>query len=72
MPLTLLNVGSVAMVTRLVGNDSIKAHLNNLGFVEGKELKLFSFDGTNFIVKIDNSRYALNKDLAKRVYVREI
>lgn len=72
MPLTLLNIGQRAVVLKLSGNDTIKNHLNNLGFVEGKEVSLKSFDGTNYIIIIENSKYALNKDLAKRIFVKEI
>lgn len=50
----------------------MKTHLSNLGFVKGKKVKLFFFDGVNYIIMVDNSKYALNKDLAKRIYVREI
>lgn len=72
MPITLLKEGSQAEVIRITGDDSVKKHLNNLGFVAGKIVKLFFFDGVNYIIMVDNSKYALNKDLAKRVYVREV
>ncbi len=72
MPITLLNNDQEAEVIRIAGNDEIKAHLSNLGFVKGKKVKLFFFDGVNYIIMVDNSKYALNKDLAKRIYVREI
>lgn len=72
MPITLLNNNQEAEVIRITGNDDIKNHLSNLGFVKGKKVKLFFFDGVNYIIMVDNSKYALNKDLAKRIYVREI
>ena len=72
MPITLLNDWQEAEVIRITGNDEIKTHLSNLGFVKGKTIKLFFFDGVNYIIMIDNSKYALNKDLAKRIYVKEI
>ena len=72
MPITLLNNGQEAEVIRVTGNDEMKTHLSNLGFVKGKKVKLFFFDGVNYIIMVYNSKYALNKDLAKRIYVREI
>lgn len=72
MPITLLNNGQEAEVIRVTGNDEMKTHLSNLGFVKGKKVKLFFFDGVNYIIMVDNSKYALNKDLAKRIYVREM
>ena len=72
MPITLLNNNQEAEVIRITGNDDIKNHLSNLGFVKGKKVKSFFFDGVNYIIMVDNSKYALNKDLAQRIYVREI
>ena len=72
MPITLLNNNQEAEVIRITGNDDIKNHLSNLGFVKEKKVKLFFFDGVNYIIMVDNSKYALNKDLAQRIYVREI
>ena len=72
MPITLLNNGQEAEVIKIKGDDEIKTHLSNLGFVKGKTIKLFFFDGVNYIMMVDNSKYALNKDLAKRIYVKEI
>ena len=72
MRITLFNNGQEAEVIRVTGNDEMKTHLSNLGFVKGKKVKLFFFDGVNYIIMVDNSKYALNKDLAKRIYVREI
>ncbi|MCI5839513.1 MAG: FeoA family protein [Peptoniphilaceae bacterium] len=71
MPLTILNIGQTAIIQRISGKDDIRRHLSNIGFVEGKKISLFSFDGTNYIIEVDSSRIALNKDLAKRIYVRE-
>ena len=72
MPITLLNNGQEAEVIKIKGDDEIKTHLSNLGFVKRKTIKLFFFDGVNYIIMVDNSKYALNKDLAKRIYVKEI
>lgn len=72
MPLTFLSVGSRGQVLRLQGNDKIKRHLNNLGLVEGRILEVSSFDGTNYIIILDGTKYALNRDLAGRIFVKEV
>ena len=72
MPITLLNNGQEAEVIRVTGNDEMKTHLSNLGFVKGKKVKLFFFDGVNYIIMVDNSKYALNKDLAKGLQFRKL
>ena len=49
-----------------------KKHLNNLGFAKGRIISLQKFDGVNYIFVIDGNRFALSKDLAKRIIVKEI
>ncbi|MDO4594448.1 MAG: FeoA family protein [Tissierellia bacterium] len=71
MPITLANIGEKVIIDRIMGNDQIKKHLNNLGFVVGKLVSVFSFDGTNYIISINDSRYAIHKDLARRIFVKE-
>lgn len=72
MPITLCKDQQEVEVIKITGNDEVKTHLSNLGFVKGKKVKLFFFDGVNYIIMVDNSKYALNKDLAKRIYVKEL
>lgn len=72
MPITLCKDQEELEVLKITGNDEVKTHLSNLGFVKGKIVKLFFFDGVNYIIMVDNCKYALNKDLAKRIYVKEM
>lgn len=72
MPLTLLNEGETAEIVNIKGTDAVKKHLNNLGFAKGRIISLQKFDGINYIFVIDGNRFALSKDLAKRIIVKEI
>ena len=50
MPLSLADINTVYIVKRVTGNDQMRKHLANLGFVEGAEVQVIqSIDG-NFIV----------------------
>lgn len=71
MPVTLLNEGEKAEIVSIKGTDSIRKHLNNLGFAKGRIISLQKFDGVNYIFVIDDNRFALSKDLAKRIMVKE-
>ena len=42
MPLSFLRKGQVGKVTNIVGNDEIKAHLKDLGFVLGADISEYS------------------------------
>ena len=72
MPITFYNAGDLVEVIRLKGDDKIIKHLQNLGFGKGRKIKVQSFDGVNYIFSIDDNRLALNKDLAKKLIVREV
>lgn len=72
MPITLCSVGDLVEVIQLKGDDKVIKHLQNLGFGKGRQIKVQSFDGVNYIFSIDDNRFALNKDLAQKIIVREV
>lgn len=72
MPITFCNEGDCVIVVDLKGKDEVKRHLSDLGIVKGKEITLQRFDGVNYIFAIDGNRLALSKEIAKRIYVREV
>ena len=69
MPLFMLGVGSRRRISAVNGDDSVKKHLNELGFVEGAEVEIIADNGGNLIVGLYGSRLALNRELAKRILV---
>ena len=69
MLLTMLNIGETGKIKRIGGNEETRRFLNNLGFVVGTEVSVVSAIGGNVIVKIKDSRVAINEDMAKRIMV---
>ena len=69
MPLSMLGVGSVRRISAVHGDDAVKKHLEELGFVEGAEVEVISETGGSLIVGLYGSRLALNRDLARRILV---
>ncbi len=69
MPLYMLGVGRRRRISAVHGDDSVKKHLGELGFVEGAEVEVIADNGGNLIVGLYGSRLALNRDLAKRILV---
>ena len=72
MPITFYSEGDLVEVIKLKGDEKIIKHLNNLGFAKGRQIRLQSFDGVNYIFSIDGNRFALNKELAQKIIVREV
>lgn len=69
MPLSLLSSGNSGKIARISGSGDIRRYLQNLGFIEGREVKVLSDIGGDVIVGILDSRIALNKEMASHIYV---
>lgn len=69
MPLTLAGVGEEVRIIKVGGNKETKRFLENLGFIVGEKVSVVSSIGGNVIVKIKESRIAINKDMANRIIV---
>ncbi len=68
MPLGMANVGDVNIIKRINGRDEVRQHLAELGFVVGAEIKVVSDLGGNLILNVKESRVALDKTMAMRIY----
>lgn len=69
MPLTFCTIGEVFTVKRLGGDNVVKQHLNELGFSVGTPVTVVASLGGNVIVKVKESRIALDRKLACRIMV---
>lgn len=69
MPLSLLSSGNSGKIARISGSGDIRRYLQNLGFIEGMEVKVLSDIGGDVIVGVLDSRIALNKEMASHIYV---
>lgn len=69
MPLTMINPGSSAKIRKIGGNEETRRFLGNLGFVSGSEVEVLNLLGGSMIVKIKDSRVALNADMARHILI---
>ena len=69
MPLSLAAVGEENTVRKIGGSAEVKKHLENLGFVVGGAVTVISTLNGNVIVRVKDSRVALNDELARRIMV---
>ena len=67
MPLSLIKAGETVRVSRVKGNEDMKHHLKDLGFVEGNEVHVVSSSGANIIVTILGARFGLDTKVAQHV-----
>lgn len=67
MPLTIVSQGTLVTVRKIGGNSAVKQHLNELGFNVGTEVTVVSSLNGNLIVKVKESRFALDSKIAAKI-----
>ena len=69
MPLTLLQAGQSSIITRIGGNPETRKFLEGLGFVVGTPVTVITQSGGNIICSIRDTRVAISKGMAQKVFV---
>ena len=57
------------MIKKVGGAPEVTKHLENLGFTPGGVVTVVNILGGNVIVKVKESRIALNEDMAMKVMI---
>ena len=66
MPLSFLKEGESAHVVKVRGRGDLQHHLENLGFVEGAEVKVVS-GGGDLIVSVKGAQVAIGRQAASHI-----
>lgn len=69
MPLSFADIGKTLSIKRIAGNSEIKKFLEKLGFTVGGNVTVISSNSGNLIVQIKESRVALSKETANKIYI---
>lgn len=69
MPLSVLGDGNEGIIKKIGGLPDVKKHLNDLGFVVGDAVTVITEQGGNIIVKVKDTRIAISKEMASKIYV---
>ncbi|MDO4547432.1 MAG: FeoA family protein [Clostridia bacterium] len=69
MPLSMAQVNDVNTIKKITGNDNVRQHLAELGFVVGEQVRVVSELGGNLILSVKDSRIALDRGMATRIMV---
>ncbi len=69
MPLLVAPTGEEQMIKRIGGSEAVKRHLQELGFVPGGYVTVVSEIGGNLIVNVKESRVAVDKQLAQKIFI---
>lgn len=69
MPLSLANIGEENLIKKIGGNQEVKKHLENLGFVAGGTVTVITTLAGNIIVNVKEARVAINRDMANKILI---
>ncbi|HIS77040.1 MAG TPA: ferrous iron transport protein A [Candidatus Merdivicinus excrementipullorum] len=69
MPLTFAKAGQTSRIVKITGKDEVRQHLANLGFVSGEQVTVIAEMAGSLILKIKDSRIALDKSMANRIMI---
>lgn len=69
LPLSMVREGTTVRVTKVRGDNDMRRHLENLGFVEGAEIKVVSQSGASgTIASVKGSQFGVDRRTAMHVY----
>ncbi len=69
MPLTMAQSGEANTIKKVGGKEETRQFLENLGFVVGGVVTVVSQASGNLIVNVKDSRVAIGKDMANKIFV---
>lgn len=69
IPLSVADRGEVLIVKKVGGSPEVKKHLEDLGFTVGGRVMLIQRLGGNVIVKVKESRIAINDEMARKIMI---
>lgn len=69
IPLNFAEVGKECVIKKIGGSPEVKKHLENLGFSVGGSATLINTVGGNVIVKVKESRVALDFGMANKIMI---
>lgn len=72
MPLMLAPQNQELTIRKLLGNDKTSRHLQELGLVPGRSIRILGHEAGGLIIKIDETRLAIDRKIALLVEVEPL
>lgn len=69
IPITMARSGDDLVIRKIIGNDKIRQHLAELGFVADARVTVVNKIAGNLILQVKDSRIALDKSMANRIMI---
>ncbi|MBQ6471942.1 MAG: ferrous iron transport protein A [Victivallales bacterium] len=69
LPITMAKTGETVTIRKITGEEKVRQHLAELGFVVDEEVTVVNEMGGNLILKVKDSRIAIGLSMANRIFV---
>ena len=69
LPISMAGVGETVIIRKITGDDKVRQHLAELGFVVDEQVTIVSESGGNLILKVKDARIAVGLSMANRILV---
>jgi ferrous iron transport protein A len=69
VPLSFMRSGETGHVAKVRGKGDVHHHLENLGFVDGAQVRIVSEQAGNYIVEVKGAQVALDRSVASKIIV---
>lgn len=69
MPLALSAAGDTVVIRKINGQDDLRQHLTELGFIVGDKVSVISELAGSLILQVKDSRIAINRGTASHILV---
>ncbi|MDD3251503.1 MAG: ferrous iron transport protein A [Lachnospiraceae bacterium] len=71
MPLSMMEQGETRVITDFKGQEEMKRHLQDLGFIKGETVRVVGENASGMILVVKGVKVALNRALATRIIVAD-
>ena len=71
MPLAMVMEGETRTITGFKGQEELKRHLQDLGFIRGERVRVVGENAAGMILMVKGVKMALNRGLAHRIMVED-
>ncbi len=72
MPLCMMSAGQTMRVTQCRAEGPLRTHLENLGLLPGQDVTMIAQRDGNVILKVHETRLAVNRGMANAILVEDI
>lgn len=69
MPIVLAALNILLTITKINLDEKTKRHFENLGILKGSQIMVISNSGGDLIVKVKDSKIAIDKNTAMKIFV---